>query len=85
MGRISEEVKSSYLNFESHIQFFEYINEKFFNNELKIEVKNDGYNDNAFINERYNCLVLDEDIEYLDNLYELINIKHKIERIYDIN
>ncbi len=92
-------VNTNHITAEKHrkeyLERYDILNKEFFNGELNISM--DINNNNNFpkwtgfvefkyilINER--TLIMSEElISYLEGLYELNNIKHKIERIYEIN
>lgn len=74
---------------------FDYINREFFNNRLTIDVQTDKkylgtgrwgvpmafYIHKISINDRKYTTNISEALEYLDTIYELIDIKRKIENI----
>jgi len=60
--------------------FLHRLSEKYFNNTLKIEYGGAGVG--WYINDMKDFGPITEDMEYLQRLYDLGSIKHKIERIY---
>ena len=80
-SKIIQEYKNTYaITKDTYVEFLNYVNEKYFNNELKISKRADGV---YYINNRDDIENENKDMKYLDDIYELYQLKHKINRIYE--